>query len=132
MKMTKKKARKLMGLVAMINKNEAVDRREYNRFTQFKLDLKPFGGWWHADFSSVAHMWYTNLASNSLYSNNANGFHEPSTVYLYDDDVCYREFGPVVAFIRAAAKAGKLDKLKYGTMEVVSKMTDYLDFEVKQ
>lgn len=139
MKMTHKKAQKLMGLVAMINKSEAeLNKKEMYRFTQFDLDIRRYvavdGPWCIAEFSSDMHMWRSTYSYPipSLYHTTTNGYHEPSHVTLFDDDVRCEEFGSVVSFIRAAVKAGDLKKMKYGKIEIVSQMTDYLDFEIKE
>lgn len=138
MKMTENKARKLMGLVELINRAEAeLNKKEMARFIQFDLRITRYvgksGPWWVAEFASDDHIWLSDYRypNASLYKTTANGYHEPSHVTLFDDDVCYYEFRSVVSFIRSALKAGDLKKLKYGTVEVVSKMTDYLDFEIK-
>ena len=142
MKMTKKKAKQIKGLFAIINKMEfnkyKGDDREGKVYTQFDCDISFIvypscelisdKMTWKRNYS----IWNSKTQSFPIVSKPYHGWHKPSAVYLYDDACKYEEFDSVVRFARSAIKAGGLDKLKYGTIKVVSEMVDYLDFEVRE
>ncbi len=134
MKINKKKALKLEGMVNLINKmlmdkaregiTDYFDRSEYN---EFSIEFHFFDRDVNCEFKSEK----VYCEKDSVNSYIAWGGHRPSTVYLYDDLCRYEEFDSVVSFIRAAVKNNGLDGMKFGQVKVVSEMTDYLDFTVE-
>lgn len=134
MKMTKKKANQIKGLFATLNAIE-ISKLDSNNLsgvvcTQFDCEIS-FSVYPSCTLISDKITWRTDYNLSKVVPATYSGWHQPSAVYLYDDACKYEEFDAVVRFARAAIRAGGLDKLKYGTIKVVSEMTDYLNFDIK-
>ncbi|CAL9960345.1 hypothetical protein VPHK165_0057 [Vibrio phage K165] len=141
MKMSNKKARKIMGMFEVLNSillSQAKEKHSGNEesfstgYVQFECDIEKYTDWSCILLSEKMEIsdGYIFGVSKQV-SKLAWGGHEPSTVYLYDDPCRYKEFQSVIRFVRAAIKNNGLDGMKFGRIKVVSEMRDYLDFDVE-
>jgi len=131
--------RKISGLVATLNKieRELVKSNEsYNDFTQFGFEWHNVGitnheiGTHAAHFySDLQHFPYSPMGERQFrYTTPAWGGLKPTHVYLFDRYFRDKQsLEPIVTFLRKAINNGGLDGMKFGTIEVVSKMADYLN-----
>lgn len=133
--------RKISGLVATLNKLEREHchavRRGYSQFESFIFEyrnMRPESyehlGTHRIEFHSNKKMMLWGDFDNEVknhYQPSWGGF-QPSTVFLFNG--CIRDksdLSPIVTFLRKAINNGGLDGMEFGTIEVVSNMTDYLN-----
>lgn len=133
--------RKISGLVATLNKLERVHchaaRRGYRQFESFIFKYRSMEpkfyerlGTHNIEFHSDKKMmlWedFDSVVRGS-YQPAWGGF-QPSVVYLFDGYIRDKsDLSPIVTFLRKAINNGGLDGMSFGTIKVVSNMTDYLN-----
>ena len=141
MKVNQKKANKIMGLFATLNKIEldiAISKQDADmcsvpEYIKFDCIIK------YSDYSECfdCELYSQRMVRESAFvvgryryrAALAFGGHWPTTQTLWDDVCSYTEFEYVVMFVRNAIRAGGLKNMKYVTHQVTVDMPDYLNFE---
>lgn len=144
MKVNQKKANKIMGMFATLNKieldkavaKENLDKFTTAGFTSFDCVFTKY------DFLDSLNCELTSqkMVRDTIYIGGGKGFvyvshisfggHWPTTQTLWDGECKYSEFSEVVRFVRNAIRAGGLSGMKYATHKVTVDMPDYLSFEL--
>ena len=144
MKVNQKKANRIKGLFATLNKLELdralslenMDTFNSPQYVRFDCDISYSDVWDEftcelssqlmcrkATWSNGKYIYYAELAF---------GGHWPTTQTLWDDKCSYYEFIDVINFARNTIKAGGTYFMKYAKHTVTIDMHDYLCFELKE